>query len=294
MFLPLEKVTSEHFRMVGAKAYNLSKIVSLANVSPAVCLTSNFCVPVSIRLQESSWSNTAKDSSGFEFSEEEIETVSEAIARFGTKPFSIRSSYVGEDGQSASFAGVFKSILNVSGVSSAIDALVDVIGSGATEQVRRYTARHGVTPPVPAVLIQEMVEPDVAGVMLTASPFASEDYALIEASYGLGESVVGGSVTPDLITVSRDSQQVVTRECGSKQWAVRSRIDGGVEVGPVSADQRTQICLSDRQAEELIRTGLALEKAFGMAQDVEWAYKDERLWILQSRPITAFISSSPA
>jgi pyruvate,water dikinase len=152
-----------------------------------------------------------------------------------------------------------------------------------------YRAREGIDPAgvALAVVVQRMVDADESGVMFTANPATGRrDDVLISAAWGLGESVVGGTVTTDDLIVDKQTRRVRSRSTADK--AVMTVPTGaGTEERPVPAEQRTRSVLDDAAAAELAGLGARIEDRFGGPQDVEWARADGVFWIVQSRPITA-------
>ena len=139
-----------------------------------------------------------------------------------------------------------------------------------------------------AVIVQRMVAADVAGVMFTANPVSgARDETIIEASAGLGEALVGGLVTPDhfVLRNTRHRWQIVERHQGRQEVEVRPRAGGGVE--QVAGAAGSGPVLPDAVLLQLARMGASIARHFGRPQDIEWAWADGKLSILQSRPITA-------
>jgi pyruvate,water dikinase len=134
-----------------------------------------------------------------------------------------------------------------------------------------------------AVVVQRLVEAEVAGVLFTRDPMHPEaNRILVEASWGLGESVVSGRVTPDRYAVERDTGQIVEQHISAKTIQITA---AGVE--PVTAEKQTAACLTDQQLRQLAELGRKVEDFFGAARDVEWAWAEGLFWVLQARPITA-------
>ena len=139
-----------------------------------------------------------------------------------------------------------------------------------------------------AVIVQRMVAADVAGVMFTANPVTgARDETIVEASAGLGEALVSGLVTPDhfVLRNTRHRWQIVERQQGRREVEVRPRAGGGVE--QVAARTASGPALPDAVLLQLARMGASIAKHFGRPQDIEWAWADGKLYVLQSRPITA-------
>jgi pyruvate,water dikinase len=206
----------------------------------------------------------------------------------------VRSSADTEDGPEASGAGQHDSFLAVRGPGQVVSAVVKCWASLWSERAvayrRQHPSDHASTLPLTAVLVQRLVEADVAGVMFTGKT------TRIEASWGLGESVVAGRITPDTWMVTDDV--IVHHAIGHKQHRI-DRIGTQVVTRPVSAADIDRWCVSDQDIIDLDQIGRRIEQLLGRPQDVEWAIADGHIWILQARPITAelpattLVSSNP-
>ena len=198
----------------------------------------------------------------------------------------VRSSAVGEDSAKASFAGQHRTCLNVRSVPELIQAVLDVWRSACSESALAYRQRLGVSErPRVGIVIQELVEPDTAGVLFTRNPIDGNDERVIEASWGLGEAVVSGRVIPDRYRVSR-SGEVLERAPGVKEVAVRVQPDGGTSEQKVKPDLVERLCLDDAQLVELHLLAQRCEEVFGVARDLEWGFAGVALHLLQCRAVT--------
>ncbi|MBU0494356.1 MAG: phosphoenolpyruvate synthase [Chloroflexi bacterium] len=234
--------------------------------------------------------------------------------------FAVRSSALSEDSAQASFAGEFETVLNVRADEDVRQAIHTVRRSRHGERVRAYgrfmlrTKRLGSSfgtadletqdPPnfEMAVVVQRLVKADApegaAGVLFTAHPVTGRrDQALLTATWGLGEAIVGGTVTPDTLTVDKATGRVLARDTADKQ-VMTVRVATGTEEQPVPADKRRAPVLSDAQAAELVGLGARIEELYGMPMDVEWVLADggdaqHRFAIVQARPITALPTPEP-
>jgi len=201
-------------------------------------------------------------------------------------PLAVRSSAVDEDGKEASFAGQHLTLLNVPSTAELPSALREVWWSANSDSAITYRQRVGLfTRPSIAVVVQSLLDPDVAGVMFTQNPVTGADERMIEASWGLGEAVVAGLVIPDHFVLDR-SGQVLERTPGRKSIAIRSVANGGTVEEEVPSDRAEQICLDDGQLEELSRLALTCDQVYGPGRDIEWAFADGTLYLLQCRAIT--------
>ncbi len=201
----------------------------------------------------------------------------------------VRSSATAEDLPEASFAGQQESYLNVRGFDGLLMAVQRCWASLWTARAIAYRARMG-TPPDSvdlAVVIQELVEAEASGVMFTANPVTGKrDEMLITATWGLGEAIVSGSVTPDTLTVEKATGKVIRRETATK-LVMTVRTEAGTHDVPVPGSRKRKPVLSDEQATKLAGLGAAIEKSYEMPMDIEWALAAGRFAIVQARPITA-------
>ncbi|MEV8083514.1 PEP/pyruvate-binding domain-containing protein [Pseudarthrobacter oxydans] len=213
-----------------------------------------------------------------------------AYGRLGNgTPVAVRSSATAEDLASASFAGQQETSLNVRGLVELATAVIGCWASLWTARAMSYRAREGVEPGQVrlAVVIQQMVEADAAGVMFTANPANGRwDQTVISAAWGLGESVVSGTVTTDDVVVDAGTGSVLSRRTADKD-VMTVYAENGTREQPVAAARRREPVLDDREAAELAGHGRRAAAHFGAPQDIEWARAGGKFFILQSRPITA-------
>lgn len=182
----------------------------------------------------------------------------------------VRSSAVGEDSACASFAGQLDSVLNVRGAAALRHALLDVWASLTSPRVLTYQRARGITLEGMGVIIQRQIASSISGVLFTTSPRDSREM-LIEYCRGTGDALVSGRENPARVVIDRRTLQSITV----------ARIEGD------------RASLTDAQISTLARHALAIERAFGAPQDIEWTFDDEgELWIVQSRPITAQAAES--
>jgi phosphoenolpyruvate synthase/pyruvate phosphate dikinase len=214
-----------------------------------------------------------------------IEKVLKAIAAVSA-PFAVRSSAVDEDSAAASFAGQHLTVLNVHSVADVAGAVREVWWSANSDAAISYRQRVGLfTRPSVGVVVQTLLNPDVAGVMFTEHPITGADERMIEASWGLGEAVVAGLVVPDQFRIDR-SGRVLERKVGRKRIAIRSLPNGGTFEQQVAPAQVSQPCLNDAQLTALGELALQCEKIYGPRRDIEWALQDGTLYLLQCRAVT--------
>jgi pyruvate,water dikinase len=217
--------------------------------------------------------------------ERAIAKLTKAIATLRA-PFAVRSSAVDEDGASASFAGQHLTMLNVHSASDVPSAVRDVWWSANSDAAITYRQKVGLfARPSVGVVVQTLLNPTVAGVMFTENPVNGADERLIEASWGLGEAVVAGLVVPDLFRLDR-AGRVLERKAGRKRIAVRALPTGGTVEQQVAPAQMTQLCLNDDQLSALSELALRCEQVYGPRRDIEWAFDEGTLYLLQCRAVT--------
>jgi phosphohistidine swiveling domain-containing protein len=202
----------------------------------------------------------------------------------------VRSSATAEDLPEASFAGQLESFLNVSGGQRVVEAVTRCWSSLWTARAIGYRMRQGITSTGVAVgvVIQELVDADAAGILFTVNPLKGRgEQALVNASWGLGDAVVGGRVTPDEYVIEKNTGRVVSRTISSKDvMTVRAGIATEDQTVPMS--RRSVSVLGNAQLRELNALGSQIEDLFGTPMDVEWALAGGSFTILQARPITTF------
>ncbi len=214
-----------------------------------------------------------------------IKKVSKSVRPLGG-PLAVRSSAVDEDGAEASFAGQHLTLLNVPSSEEVSEALREIWWSANSDSAISYRQRVGLfVRPSVGVVVQALLDPDVAGVMFTQNPITGADERMIEASWGLGEAVVAGLVIPDNFRVDR-SGEVLERTPGLKKVAIRTLPEGGTIEAEVPPELVERLCLDDGQLEELNRLAGRCEHVYGPARDLEWAFADEKLYLLQCRAVT--------
>ena len=209
-----------------------------------------------------------------------------ALSMVGSACVAVRSSAVGEDGARASFAGQHLTRLGVAHEDALVEAVIEVWRSGRSEAAVAYRSRLGVAgEPEVAVVVQEMVDAECAGVMFTRNPVDGSDERVIEGTWGLGEAVVSGLVDPDRVRLARGGA-VIEATIGDKDVAIRLRPGGDTEEVEVAALDRHRPCLDARRLHELETLAARCESAFEGAHDIEWAFAGDRLYLLQRRAVT--------
>jgi len=198
----------------------------------------------------------------------------------------VRSSAVDEDGAATSFAGVYISILNVRGKDAVVEAVRKCWASAEDPRVVEYRRGKGLGPAPLAVLVQEMVNADTSAVVFSTHPSGQADEMIVNANYGIGESIVSGLVTPDTWVLSREDLSIRQFVLGDKdKMTIYDGTNGTREVA-VLRTLRRRPCLKPEQVTELARMALDLEQHFGWPVDIESAFRNEKLALLQCRPVT--------
>jgi pyruvate,water dikinase len=193
---------------------------------------------------------------------------------------------VDEDGADASFAGQHLTLLNVPSSEHLDAALSEIWWSANSDSAITYRQRVGLfARPSVGVVVQSLLDPEVAGVMFTQNPINGADERMIEASWGLGEVVVAGRVIPDTFRIDH-AGVVLERTAGLKKVAIRAAADGGTFEETVAPERTEALCLDDAQLADLSALADRCDLAYGPARDIEWAFADGQLYLLQCRAVT--------
>lgn len=219
--------------------------------------------------------------------------IEEELSRLGDPLVAVRSSAADEDSVGASAAGMYESVLGAHGPDDVIEAIAVCRSSAASSQVTDYRRRHGRPEGQTGgmtVLVQILINADVSGVMFT--PTGPGQETRIESSWGLGLSVVGGGVTPDVFEVGPDGR-VRARVAAKSLRSDSVEGFGGVGTTAVPHEEQTTRSLNDADAAELAALGARVAAFLGGPQDIEWAMADGEVWIVQARPVTAPVPALP-
>ena len=267
--------------VVGAKAASLSRLSARYRVPVGFCLTAG----AHARWAPASASGPA---SGL------MAQVAEAYGRLAkgagaTDPaVAVRSSAIGEDGAGASFAGQHDTYLNVSGAADVAGAVVRCWHSLHAEHARTYRASQGLDGEAlqMPVLVQRLIPADRAMVAFSANPVTGDrTEVVINANWGLGESIVSGAVVPDTYVVRKLDMAIGARDVQYKEHMTVLE-PGGTRMTQVPETLRTAPVLRDEDVAEVASLASSLEEAMGWPVDIECAYADGDLYLLQCRPIT--------
>lgn len=201
----------------------------------------------------------------------------------------VRSSATAEDLPEASYAGQQESYLNIVGAEAVLAAVKRCWASLWTGRAIAYRLKQGMEAEdvALAVVVQELVAADAAGILFTANPVnGKRDEMVINAAWGLGEAIVSGAVTPDMITVAKAGGKVQRRQTAQKSVMTIRDAQGSTEAHVPAALQNKEV-LDDRQVAQLAQVGRQIEQLYTMPMDIEWTLADGKFAIVQARPITA-------
>ena len=257
-------------RLVGGKTAHLSRLSASQPVPPGFCI-----VPSRRRLTASERHNLARHYTQLAGTTNHLPSVA------------VRSSAIGEDGQTASFAGQHESYLNVQGsenVATAVERCIESIYAERALTYRQSLGMHGRITPV--VLVQQFIPADVSCVVFSTDVRNGKTgRVLINAAWGLGESLVGGQVTPDFYVLAKDGLEVLESHIAEKQVMTIPCISGTCEV-PVPRALRREPCLTHEQLRQLANTALKLEATQGWPVDLECLFSNGSFYLVQCRPVT--------
>ncbi|MBV7273472.1 pyruvate, phosphate dikinase [Clostridium sp. PL3] len=229
--------------------------------------------------------------------QEELNTTFESffkqMSSGGKLLLAVRSSATAEDLPSASFAGQHETFLGVYGKEDVFKHVKKCWASLWSSQAISYRVSMGFDHLKVdlAVVVQAMIDSEVAGVMFTANPVnGSRDEILISAAYGLGEAVVSGLVTPDTFVLTKDGR-IKEKSLGSKKLRI-NLMEKGTTTKAVSKEKQKSYCLGENELTHLIKLANLVEKHYGSPQDTEWALSQGKIYMLQARPITTDIADN--
>lgn len=215
--------------------------------------------------------------------------IREAYLKLGGLSVAVRSSATAEDLPDASFAGQQMTFLNIGGPANVVKAVQKCFASLFEARAIYYRVinkydhmKVGLSVPV-----QNQIDSEMAGILFTVDPVSENaDQLVIEAGYGLGETVVLGAITPDRYVIDKKSLKIVNKEINEQKWQIVSNQKGGDKHTSVPKNKRKLQKISDSEILELAKIGLKIEKHYGKPQDTEWAIEKGKVYFVQSRPIT--------
>ncbi len=267
-----DEIHPEHLDLVGGKGLSLGLMARAGLPVPG-----GFCV-TSFAYRRWRDDSLAK-------ARELTESIRSAYRTLGSGLVAVRSSATAEDGATASFAGQQETYLGIDGEDAVCDAVSRCWASLDSERAVAYRRKQGVGDDglAMAVVVQKLVPAEVAGVLFTRDPLDPEgNRMLVEGSWGLGEAVVSGRVSPDRFHLDHDSGRLLEQHLGTKAEEVSA-----LGMHAVTLERQSKFCLDPRQLELLAELGREVERFYGGPRDIEWAWAEGRFWLLQARPITA-------
>ena len=314
--LPLTNADQGSLQLVGGKGANLGEMIRAGFPVPAgFCITTVAYARVATEAQIESFIDEVEristDSAAqlaavadhirariesIAFPSDVADAITAAYRRWGDDvSVAVRSSATAEDLPEAAFAGQQDTFLNMIGSEAVLNAVRTCWASLWPDRAIVYRKRQPIDQHTVkiAVVVQRMVPAEVAGVMFTANPVTgARDEIIVDASPGLGEAIVSGLVTPDRFVLAKRSGHVTERQRGRREVIIQARSGGGTEQLKGSATAEAQ-ALSDQVLKQLAHLGLNIEQHFGRPQDIEWAWANGHLFIVQARPITALPEPPP-
>jgi len=204
--------------------------------------------------------------------------------------YAVRSSATAEDLPDASFAGQQDTYLNIIGEEALLDAVRRCWVSLFTDRAILYRVQNNYDhrDAQLSVVVQKMILSEKSGTLFTVDPLTEHRYTLsMDASFGLGEALVSGLVTPDAYRVDKRTMTIIERQISEKEVAIFPERDGGTHQETLDADKRKQAALTDEEILSLAEMGAKIESHYGSPQDIEWAIAEGKIYLLQARPITS-------
>lgn len=314
LFLSKEEAVKHPSELLGGKAFNLAKLsLNELPVPDWFVLTTEAVDKFLEDIGVSEFANAQVESLSAKSTQKEIEVVAEKIqsriieneltgdlaelvkSRLPKEMLSdqyvaVRSSIVGEDAEGASFAGQMDSYLFQKGIDSIFSSIVKVVASAFNQRALSYRLHKGleISNIRAAVIVQEMIEGDVSGVMFTAHPITgSRKHALISGTYGCGEGVVSGLCSADEFSVGLfDNKIEKVVNLKDTILVFDTKNERGTKEIEVAADSQNVACLKDNQIIQLRDIGIQIAENYQFPQDIEWTIRGNSVYILQSRPVT--------
>jgi pyruvate,water dikinase len=295
---------------VGGKALSLITMLKTGMpVPPGFVLTVSFFAPWITALQATpQWQavqNSGREELGqaaqalvslcgnLQYTQAQKEELGSALESFqSAQPvtlFAVRSSSPEEDLAGASFAGGYETTLGVT-LEQMEAAIIHSFASSFEERVFLYKKEHGfsIDQPRIAVIVQQQIDADCAGVAFSLNPLNNcFDEAVINANFGLGESVVAGEADPDVFVVDKIDRKILEAHPGRKEVVVQLNSAGGTTRSSRVGD--SQACLTPAQVLELVDLLVRVENYYDRPVDIEWAISHQKLYLLQARPITTYL-----
>ncbi|XP_074030149.1 rifampicin phosphotransferase isoform X2 [Leptinotarsa decemlineata] len=279
--------------IITTNAYKL-QIESNPLLSCSISVLNDICCGIYGGQLEDACQNTVNYFKNSTISSKIVDVIKEELKKITedehVTSWAVRSSAIGEDSEELSAAGQNETVLGCQTEEQIIKAILACWASLYTYQSVQYRWQHGL--PIMtemAVVVQKMIPADCAGVLFTCNPSTSNpSQMVITSNFGLGETVVSGSSDPDTFFLSRswdNKLSVLEKKVGAKNSILAMTSNGSTEMY-TEENNNESLSLTDQQLLELGKVGVLLEGAFGSPRDIEWAYYKDKLYLLQSRPIT--------
>jgi pyruvate,water dikinase len=218
-----------------------------------------------------------------------------SFKRLDSKYVAVRSSATSEDSSKVSWAGQLNTYINTT-KKTLLENVKKCFASLFTQRAifYRFEKKLNKKDVSVAVVVQKMIESDVSGIAFSIHPVTNDyNQMIIEAGYGLGEAIVSGSITPDNYVVLKDSLEILDKNIASQEKYLKRCSIYGIKWRLVLKTKQNKQKLTDSQIKKLSKLILKIEKHYGFAVDVEWAIKNDKIYITQSRPITTLKSKKP-
>ncbi|QIW81548.1 PEP/pyruvate-binding domain-containing protein [Bacillus tequilensis] len=291
MYSVIFRQAEESSRLAGAKGMNLIKLTKHGLPVPDGFIIQTNALARFMeenQLHETSESIESGIIAGT-FSDELKEELTDSFykLRESYRSVAVRSSSASEDLEGASFAGQYETYLNIKTEEEFLAKVKECWGSFFSGRVSTYKKKmnNQITEPLMGIVVQGLIDSEVSGVIFSRNPVTHDDRELlISASYGLGEAVVSGSVTPDTFIVNKSSFEI-QKEIGTKEIYMESAAEGIAEK-ETSEDMRRRFCLTDEQVIELAEITKKTEELYGYPVDIEFGIANRQVYLLQARPIT--------
>lgn len=301
-----ENIYNEDINLVGGKALNLSVMLNSAiNVPLGFCITTKVfdrflndnSILQNLRVDKGIGREQVFEPETLDLSSELKKDIISAYELLlqkanGERAVAVRSSATVEDSVKSSFAGQFKSYLNIKNERSLIEAVKRCWLSPFAPRVQSYAKRHNIhyQSISVGVIVQAMIEAEASGILFTINPVSGDkSQMIIEAAWGLGEAIVSGALTPDAYILDKKSGEIIQKSISEKSFMLTSDRDAGgtMRVYPHEGKRQKESLTID-QIQHLMQLGSKIETLFASPQDIEWAISknDGSIYILQSRPVT--------
>lgn len=283
----LDQSACQDVTLVGGKAAHLSQLITNYPVPLG------FCLPTTLLSATEELDNLENDRVSSDM-RHRLSTAYAMLEERCQRPninVAVRSSAIGEDSLTDSFAGQYETYLNIVGKEAVIEAVIRCWRSAYQARVQTYRRQRGLETQQTqlAILVQQLILADVAGVVFSCHPVTgNREEIMINVSWGLGESIVGGTVTPDTFIVNKSTLTIADRHIAQKQYMTVMVANGTQELS-VPRLMRGQPAITDAQAIEMAQLALKLETEMGWPVDIECAYQDNTLYLLQCRSVTTVV-----